>query len=550
MKNYISTWILLGIFTSLGFAQQPGMKMPQPMGVRPHGIGKKKDAKLIHKRTLVVVKQDENSLDLKSVNASLKSAVDKYWKLKVRGIEFKSEAQVQPLIDNRDTGYVILRLAERLLTITDLPEEDAPTSLTVRSMEIFLPENKRKIATLRLPDDVPKEGEIILALKQLQHYLAERGASWESQDPYASADTIKGMAGKILLIDKNDFIAFKESDMDEITSLYSMPVQVVGFPVIEKALKKSDPKYAVVQLVHYRRTQSLHYIIDAHSGKFIGHFRTGNPIGDYLHYHQHVTMSHIKKYGDIAGISYAKTFSKRFSDMYCKGMEISPRFFVQQSWYNGKSYDNKTIFTERLPETNSLVSHVGTTEYKKTVGYGFGVSGTNYMDSVWSAQAAVYYSFQGQKFLFTHYDSLQKKNRTREIEFRLEYIKIPLFLAANTNSRKDVVFQIFAGPQLGLLKKAEELIDGESYDDILLQRSFKNKSDRIPFSSSFKSIDLAAAAGIGVHLKISGNIFGYLGGRWDYSILDADTQGQWKDASLSPSRNMTLAAECGLSYLF
>ncbi|MCB0431454.1 MAG: PorT family protein [Flavobacteriales bacterium] len=548
-------WLIPGLICIAGQvtvvnAQQPGMTVMQPIGIKPFGVGKKSDVEQLQRRRLVVAMEDEKSLDIRSINKSLKKAVEDYWYLAAKDVLFLDMIKVEAFIQAKDTNYVILQMSSRQFSITELPEEDAPTSLDVRRLEIYLPENKRRIATIRMPDDIPSLGEVVIGIKQMQAYLHDRGAPVDEDKRGPKTENHPEIGDKTLLIDKKDFRTFSSDDIKEVRYVYPKKIEVVAKDRIEQAIMQEDSTVAFVQLVHYRRTQSLHYIISAKSGEVLGHFKARNSLGDYLHYHQYVTMKHVKRYGNLADVKYAGMYTKRFNGRYANGMEISPRVIVQQSLFEGKAYRNKTVFTERVPEVNKLVSQHGETTYLKTVGVAMGGMITTYVDTTWSLHAGLFYSVQGQRFRFTHYDSIQGKVRNRSIDFKLDYLKVPLQVGWNSRNTRHVVFQVTAGPQIGILANAKELIDGQEYRDVTLQRSFKEKSDQIDFSGSMKSIDISALMTAGVYLKLYGQAFLYLGGHGDISIRDADNNGRWKDPELPASRNITFGLESGISYLF
>jgi hypothetical protein len=145
--------------------------------------------------------------------------------------------------------------------------------------------------------------------------------------------------------------------------------------------------------------------------------------------------------------------------------------------------------------------------YKSTWGYaGMAKIGYNIGDPL-GFQLGLIYSVQGQKSSAT--DSTGK---TIDSQRLLNYVKIPLLLHINSDPGR-VMLNLEFGPQIGFLRSAELLEDGQTVDlgfDAL---------------NLYKPKDVSFAWAIGAEFMLTEGVSFVLVHRGDYGIIDMENKG-------------------------
>lgn len=193
-----------------------------------------------------------------------------------------------------------------------------------------------------------------------------------------------------------------------------------------------------------------------------------------------------------------------------KGLSVSVKATPQFSFLqNSDDNDNSTI------------------EKKATFNTNFGVgAGYNFTDNV-GVGLDVLYSLQGEK----------SEVLGQEVNQKLEYLKVPLYLAFNTDASKTVSFLGKVGPQVSFLTNAK-ISQGAS------GASIENKN-------KFEKATFGAMANAGVQFKLTPNIFLLSGLQFDYDFTNAEDKDFAGFASgRSNTYNMTAGVQVGLKYRF
>lgn len=164
---------------------------------------------------------------------------------------------------------------------------------------------------------------------------------------------------------------------------------------------------------------------------------------------------------------------------------------------------------------------------KATFNTNFGVgAGYNFTDNI-GVGLDVLYSLQGEK----------SEVLGREINQKLEYVKVPVYFSYNTDPSKTVSLFGKIGPQVSFLTNAK--ISGGEHTG-----SVENK-DR------FEKATFGAMANAGVQFKLSQNIFLQTGLQFDYDFTNAEDKDY---IGYIPGRantyNMTAGVQVGLKYRF
>lgn len=194
-----------------------------------------------------------------------------------------------------------------------------------------------------------------------------------------------------------------------------------------------------------------------------------------------------------------------------KGFNLSVKATPQFSFLqNSDDNDNSAIEKKATFNTNFGIG----AEYNFTENYGLG--------------ADVLYSLQGQKYETAGVETQQK----------LEYVKVPVFFAYNSNPNATTSFYGKIGPQVSFLTNAK-VTDTEG------------KKDFMDNKDAYEKVTFGGMANAGVQFRLSENMFLQTGVNFDYDFTNAED----KDYSAFPSgrantNNMTAGVQVGLKYRF
>lgn len=163
---------------------------------------------------------------------------------------------------------------------------------------------------------------------------------------------------------------------------------------------------------------------------------------------------------------------------------------------------------------------------KTTFAAGFGVGAAyNFTDHL-GVGLDVLYSLQGQKFALAGTEYRQK----------VDYLKIPVMFAYNTDPSKKISFIGKLGPQLSLLT-ASRLDDGDGH-------KLADTKDR------YKDITFGGVALAGAQYRLDKNIFLTAAARYDLDFTNAEDDGySGYETGRADTHNTTLGLEVGLKYL-
>lgn len=158
---------------------------------------------------------------------------------------------------------------------------------------------------------------------------------------------------------------------------------------------------------------------------------------------------------------------------------------------------------------------------KATINTNFGIGAGYNFDANYGIGLDALYSLQGQKYEVSGIEATQK----------LEYVKIPVYFAYNTDATKTTSFYGKIGPQVSLLTNAK-------LDD-------KDNKD------AFEKATFGGMANAGVQFKLGSNMYLQTGLNFDYDFTNAeDKDFAGYTAGRANTSNMTAGVQVGLKYQF
>ena len=170
--------------------------------------------------------------------------------------------------------------------------------------------------------------------------------------------------------------------------------------------------------------------------------------------------------------------------------------------------------------------------FKVPFKFGGGLTvGYNFTNSV-GLYTGVLFSPQGTKYV--------NGDKTLEWEAKLNYIKIPFVVKANSNPNNGVCFLFNAGIEYGILSSAT---GDYSYWDGVTSSADKDIKD------TFKSSALAAMMGFGAQFKFTDQILGHTMLRFDYAFGDIENPDTKTPANRTPTHPGAAGLQIGISYL-
>jgi hypothetical protein len=194
-----------------------------------------------------------------------------------------------------------------------------------------------------------------------------------------------------------------------------------------------------------------------------------------------------------------------------KGFEAGAFFIPQSPWIL-----NKTDFDAG----DEL-------DYKFNTGFAYGAQlslGFTYRVGL-RVEALV--SRQGQRY--TTASSYVVPNFVTDV--KLDYIQIPvLFRYTGSMARTNSAFQLLAGPQFGVLRRARN------------ETSLFNAD----VAKNYANNDLSAVVGLGLTQKLTGNLFFQASFRLSYSLKNIEIEKTGREES----RNAVAGTQFGLAYVF
>lgn len=118
-----------------------------------------------------------------------------------------------------------------------------------------------------------------------------------------------------------------------------------------------------------------------------------------------------------------------------------------------------------------------------------------------------------------------------ESSVKLDYILIPvLFRYTGSLARTKTAFQLMAGPQYGMLRRAR----------------FESSSFNTDVANKFESADLSAVIGLGLTREVLNNLFFQASFRMAYSLKNIELAQPNRDES----RNASVGIQLGVAYVF
>jgi opacity protein-like surface antigen len=167
-------------------------------------------------------------------------------------------------------------------------------------------------------------------------------------------------------------------------------------------------------------------------------------------------------------------------------------------------------------------------DYKASPSTAFGLNGGYNFNKHIGVSAEAMYSIEGQRY------------ELNNVEFRkkISYVKVPLLFTYNTNPAAKVMFIAKAGPQIGLLTKAN-LKNGDG--DVLV----KDTKD------SYETVTFGAAAGAGVRVNLAKHLFLDAGLKFDGNFTNSEVKTvNETNVARAKTYNMNGGIEAGIKYFF
>ncbi len=166
-------------------------------------------------------------------------------------------------------------------------------------------------------------------------------------------------------------------------------------------------------------------------------------------------------------------------------------------------------------------------EQKATFNTNFGIGAVYNFTPKVGVGLDVLYSLQGQRYKTGNTETYQKVN----------YVKIPVYFAYNTDVSKPVSFIGKVGPQLSILTDSK-LTDDDGNDI---------KSDT---KDRYESVAFGGMAAAGVQFKLDKNLFLTTMARFDHDFTNAEDDSYASyPAGRANTYNMTTGLEVGLKYM-
>jgi outer membrane protein W len=166
-------------------------------------------------------------------------------------------------------------------------------------------------------------------------------------------------------------------------------------------------------------------------------------------------------------------------------------------------------------------------EQKATFNTNFGIGAAYNFTPNAGVGLDVLYSLQGQRY----------KTGSTETNQKINYVKIPVYFAYNTDASRPVSFIGKVGPQLSILTDSK-LTDDDGNDI---------KSDT---KDRYESVTFGGMAAAGVQFKLDKHLYLTTLARFDYDFINAEDDSY---ASYPSGRantyNMTTGLEVGLKYM-
>lgn len=167
-------------------------------------------------------------------------------------------------------------------------------------------------------------------------------------------------------------------------------------------------------------------------------------------------------------------------------------------------------------------------DYKITPGQSFGLSGGYNFNKHMGIAAEAMYSLEGQRF--------ELNNTT--FKRKLQYVKIPVLFTYNTNAAKKVMFIAKAGPQLGILTKAN-MKDGDN--NILVDDT----------KDSYQDLTFGGVLGAGARMSLAKNLYLDAGLRLDASFTNSEVESvNESNITRAKTYNTNAGVEVGIKYFF
>ena len=196
-----------------------------------------------------------------------------------------------------------------------------------------------------------------------------------------------------------------------------------------------------------------------------------------------------------------------------KGWQLGVRAFPSLTWLlNSDDMDN--------------------TDYRITGGVSAGIAAGYGFNEHISLVSNVLYANVGQRMITETYQEIDVdpetgEERTYDIdveaERRLSYMQLPLMFKYTSNAERKFSFFGQLGPQLGVLVGANESTNDRRYQADFPPYSVTAGYPDDPIDS-YNRLDLSAAAGIGLDIKLRFNIRMNIQLRAAYSVLDIENK--------------------------
>jgi hypothetical protein len=116
-----------------------------------------------------------------------------------------------------------------------------------------------------------------------------------------------------------------------------------------------------------------------------------------------------------------------------------------------------------------------------------------------------------------------------DVKTQLNYIEIPILARVFFNREGDVRPNVFLGPSFGFLTGAKFKVEDEDYEDIE------------DYKDSFNTFDAGLAAGLGLNIRVGGEMYLIVDARYTYGLSDIGK-------GSGSFNNQAVAVTAGLSF--
>jgi hypothetical protein len=258
------------------------------------GMGKIEEIEEVQKRKLIVMIEeprekmlnkiakkakrgsvDDYKDDLKTYNANVKAAVEKFWPYNKTGIQYKTFDEIKALSKSKSKEYAVLicvsakasassagfKYAEGLYWVKDIKDdfEDRDDAMfSVMAVNIIEDFSERPVFYLPLFDVFPTKASLVYGIKGIEGYfnlrlqVKKNGAKIRDERESIEEEMAKrapSLAKKTLIV-REEWLD-KELTKDNIKNYYPYPVQTCTREFMDEVVMNQDSKYAYGVVLPY-----------------------------------------------------------------------------------------------------------------------------------------------------------------------------------------------------------------------------------------------------------------------------------------------------------